>query len=271
MTDTHLLSNEDEDLCNNDWWLQRDLARVQSKLINQFRERMDMDITDVSNPLPDTSELMTPIDVSAFRDLYFEAGGNEAVRMLFNKILNIPTRNRLGQVVSPADRPMRSLPIETERKQIKKQVFPERTRLVGLLKKALEMDVDDEKRQNIRLCDNSELEEMNKIAQIAIIRECNPNQSEDIVDDMCTIGGYNGLIPGPAVTQRMLDAVNYARMNGGTIGVSNISYDIWHNVFLKEVEQYLKVYSGLGFLVFENLRFLYLKNLLLNIELVLPF
>ncbi len=92
-------------------------------------------------------------------------------------------------------------------------------------------------RNNVSLLTKHDLSQMAKDDQIHIATSLNELDNEELGDELDTITGWSGLVPGPKVTQKMVFAANWAQERGGMIRESCIDYEQWHEIWQTLCEQ----------------------------------
>ncbi len=90
---------------------------------------------------------------------------------------------------------------------------------------------------NNDLLTKHDLAEMAKEDQILVATSLNESDNEALVDELDTITGWSGIVPGPQVHQNMVFAANWAAERGGMICTSNIDYEKWHEIWQRLCEQ----------------------------------
>ncbi len=81
--------------------------------------------------------------------------------------------------------------------------------------------------KTVPLFTSQELQDLAWQDQLAIAKALHNDEYDGYTDEIITIAGWSGLVPGRAVIDNMLVAANWAKKKGGLIGHSHISYQEW--------------------------------------------
>ena len=216
--------------------LKQDLTATNHKLVTKFKKQFQKDLTNQKNILPDLNNIITPYDIMTLRKMYLKYKGRKKTDKIFAKKLGLPIRNNQGQLIYMP--PAQSMDICDDKSDAmdidQQQTAPYNTPFVLQVLDFMDLDFHSQgamehvvPTQN-KLITEQQLQKMAIEQQMQIAISMNDADNKQLQNELVTIAGWSGLVPGGRVRESMVRAANWARKWGGAIGETQRSYRMWH-------------------------------------------